>query len=116
MSLFEAVGWLSLGGLALANSVATTAEMVVLLYLISKRMNGLEGQRLVGALWRMVLACLVMLVGLAITSRILSASPAWLVSAISMLVAAGIYGLVTLLLGSEEPVALMRGIRQRVGV
>ena len=33
-----------------------------------------------------------------------------------ILVAAGIYGLVTWRLGSEEPVALMRGIRQRVGV
>ncbi len=116
MSLFGAVGWLPLGGLALANSVATTAEMVVLLFLISKRLNGLEGQRLVGALRRMVLACLVMLVGLTITSRILNNFPGWLVSAISILVAAGIYGLVTWRLGSEEPVALMRGIRQRVGI
>jgi putative peptidoglycan lipid II flippase len=116
MSLFGAVGWLPLGGLALANSAATTAEMLVLLFLISKRLNGLEAQRLVSALWRMGLACLVMTVGLAITSRILSTSPAWLVSAISILVAAGIYGLVTWRLGSEEPVALMRGIRQRVGV
>jgi putative peptidoglycan lipid II flippase len=116
MSLFGALGWMSHGGLALANSLATTGEMVVLLYLISQRLGGMEGQRLAAALWRMSLACLAMLAGLALTSGMLAAAPAWLVSASGIIVGGGVYGLVTLLLGSEEPLVLIQGIRRRVGV
>lgn len=115
ISLFDEISWMPHGGLALANSVATTGEMAVLLYLISKRLRGWEGRGLVSALWRMGLACMGMLIGLAAISRVLSASPAWLVSASGIMVGGGIYGLMTLLLGSQEPIALVRGLRARIG-
>lgn len=116
MSLFGEVGWMPHGGLALANSLATTAEMVVLLYLIGKQLGGLDERRLAGALWRMGLGCLAMLGGLGAMSGMLSSTSAWLVSGSSIAVGGGIYGLVTLLLGSEEPVALVGGIRSRAGI
>jgi len=116
ISLFSRQGWMPHGGLALANSLATTGEMVILLYLIRQRLGGLEGRRLVGATWRMGLGCLVMLAGLAATSTALSTVSPWLISGISILVGGTIYGLVTLLLRSEEPLALVRGIRQRVSI
>jgi putative peptidoglycan lipid II flippase len=43
---FAFVGRLSFGGLALANSVATTAETVLLIWLISRRMGGLHWRSL----------------------------------------------------------------------
>ncbi len=115
MSLFAVVGWMAHGGLALANSLATTAEMVILLYLIVRRLAGLEGRRLVSALWRMALACVAMLAALAATTDLLSTAPDWLICVSNIAVGGVIYGLVTLLLGSNEPAALLRAIRTRVG-
>jgi len=40
---FERLGWYPLGGLALANSIATALEMVVLLVLMRRRLGGLGG-------------------------------------------------------------------------
>lgn len=116
ISLFGRLGWMPHGGLALANSLATTGEMVIFLYLIRKRLGGLEGRRLVGAAWRMGLGCLAMLAGLAGTSGILTTAPAWLISVVSVVLGGAIYGLVTLLLRSEEPIALIRAIRGRARI
>lgn len=41
--LFAAAGWLPLGGLALANSLATALEAIILLWLIRRRLQGLNG-------------------------------------------------------------------------
>jgi putative peptidoglycan lipid II flippase len=40
-SLFERMGWMPHGGLALANTVATSLEMIGLLLLMRKRLRGL---------------------------------------------------------------------------
>jgi putative peptidoglycan lipid II flippase len=114
ISLFGRLGWMPHGGLALANSVVTTGEMMILLYLIRKRLGGLGGWRLIGATWRMSLGCVAMLAGLVGISRVLPGGPAWLICTINIVVGGAIYGLVTLLLRSEEPMAAMRRIRNRV--
>ena len=62
------------------------------------------------------IAHLAMLAGLAGTAAALSTESPWLISGISIAVAGTIYGLVTLLLRSEEPMALIRGIRGRARV
>jgi len=45
-ALFVQLGWMPLGGLALANTVATSLEAVALLVLIRNRMGGIEGRSL----------------------------------------------------------------------
>jgi putative peptidoglycan lipid II flippase len=57
---FAFVGRLSFGGLALANSVATTAETALLLWLISRRMGGLHWGSLANSAARTLAAALVM--------------------------------------------------------
>jgi putative peptidoglycan lipid II flippase len=49
---FASLGWMPHGGLALANSLATVLEMIGLLYLMRRRLGGLEGRSIltVGAL------------------------------------------------------------------
>lgn len=42
-SLFRRFGWLPHGGLALANSFATALESIILIVLMRKRLNGLQG-------------------------------------------------------------------------
>jgi putative peptidoglycan lipid II flippase len=45
-ALFARIGWMPLGGLALANSLATAIESVLLLWLISRRLQGLDLARI----------------------------------------------------------------------
>jgi len=52
------------GGLALANSVATTAEMILLLWLLRPRLGGLDGRKLVWAVSRHLFASGVMALGI----------------------------------------------------
>ncbi len=114
MSLFGAAGWAPHGGLALANTLATSAEMAVLLYLISGRLGGFGQARVLGALWRMGLGCLAtaaVLIGLKAT---FVGAPAWVLAGVGIVIGGGAYGLTTLALRSEEPVVLMRMLWQRL--
>jgi len=43
--LFIRFGWMPHGGLALANSVATTLEAILLIWLMRKRLDGLDGKK-----------------------------------------------------------------------
>ena len=45
-AVFERVGWMPHGGLALANSLATALESVVLILIMRKRLQGLEGVKI----------------------------------------------------------------------
>ncbi len=58
--VFRLAGWPPHAGLALANSVATLLELVGLLVLIRRRMNGLEERRMLAAFARSGLASLAM--------------------------------------------------------
>ncbi len=53
----DALGY---GGLALANTTATTLEMLFLLWLLRRRMHGLDGQRLAGTIARSIAAATAM--------------------------------------------------------
>jgi len=54
------VGPLRHGGLALANSIATTGEMMALLWLMRERLKGLDGKRLGMSVMRVGSACALM--------------------------------------------------------
>jgi putative peptidoglycan lipid II flippase len=58
--LFGKIGWLPLGGLALANSLATALEMTALILIMRKRLNGLEGKSVWDAVMRSAVTALVM--------------------------------------------------------
>jgi len=58
--IFSAIGWLPLGGLALANSLATAVECLVLLQILRKRLNGLAGRRILLSGWQTLSGSLAM--------------------------------------------------------
>ena len=58
--LFRRIGWAPHGGLALANSLATYLEAFALLYLMRRRLGGLDGRRILAGLGQSALAALVM--------------------------------------------------------
>lgn len=59
-SMFRELGWMPLGGLALANSLATTLECLALIFLLSKRVNGLNLREIFQTGIKSLLASLVM--------------------------------------------------------
>jgi len=63
-SVFLRIGWLAIGGLALANSIATGLESIILLILLRKRLNGLEGRKIFQLLWKVILSVTVMGLGI----------------------------------------------------
>ncbi len=56
VALFRRLGWMPHGGLALANSLATSLEMGLLLVLLRRRLDGLEGGRIMAAAGQAALA------------------------------------------------------------
>jgi putative peptidoglycan lipid II flippase len=61
-AIFPALGWLDLGALALGYTISTLLEVVLLLWLLRRKMGGVDGRRLLDGLWRMGLATLIMAV------------------------------------------------------
>jgi putative peptidoglycan lipid II flippase len=53
---FLLMGPLSYGGLALSNSLAVSAEVLVLLFILRRRLGGVEGRRMLSTLARVVVA------------------------------------------------------------
>jgi putative peptidoglycan lipid II flippase len=49
---FQQIGWMPLGGLALANTLATTVEMAALLILMRRRLEGLHSRLVLDAAWK----------------------------------------------------------------
>jgi putative peptidoglycan lipid II flippase len=77
-AMFAARGWLPHGGLALANSLSTFIEALALLWLMRRRLNGLEEGRLLSGLGQAALASALM--GLAIWAWLgwAATQPLWL--------------------------------------
>lgn len=110
---------LSFGGLALANSTATTLEMLVLLFLLRRRLEGIHGREILTTVLRSAASALAMAGVLWLWSRwapTLLATPADddLLTAIGgILLGIGVYCLVSWLLRSEELTLVLAMVRRR---
>jgi len=82
------------GGLALANSIAVTAEVLALLAVLSHRLHGLHGRQLVGLFLRVSLAALIM-GGAIVGVSAFGASAGW--GRLMILMASGAIGLIVYL-------------------
>jgi putative peptidoglycan lipid II flippase len=96
------------GGLALANSIAVTAEVGVLLALLSWRLEGIEGRETLGMLVRVLAASLIMAVAIGAVKLGMSRAGADGLAAALLAAAAGagVYVIVSLMLGVDELRAL----------
>lgn len=102
LRVFTLLGLLPHGGLALANAIATSVEMLILGGLIRQRLGGLEGRRTLRAFARSAVAAAGM--GLAVLGIILwlpFRSDLWVVTA-GVTLGGLVYLVLALLLGSEE--------------
>jgi putative peptidoglycan lipid II flippase len=113
IAAFESGGLMPHGGLAFSNSIATTIEMAVLLFLIRRRLNGLEGRQMGRSLARISVSAAALAAVAGGLAWSLSARSAWLVAALAVGSGGLVYVALSLVLGSPEPRAVWRMVRSR---
>lgn len=113
--LFAARGWMPHGGLALANSLATFAETGWLLWLINRRLGGIESRWLLAGLAQVGLATAGMGAALQLWLSLWpDASALWL-GGIGIGLGMAVYVGLTALLGMDEVRLVRRMLRRRRG-
>ncbi len=100
------IGPLLHGGLALANSVATIVETLVLLTILRGRLEGVDGARLLRSGLKIGLAALVMSIGVSWFGGIVPGSSILVRGGGAILFGGAVYVVASLLLRSEEATAL----------
>jgi len=113
-ALFVRLGWMPHGGLALANTLATGLEMVGLLFIMRRRLQGLDGRKILVATGQATLATLAMSLGVWAWLSQTSSQPVWLVALGGAALGAGIYGALGMALGIREARGLMGMLSRRV--
>lgn len=101
------------GGLALANSIATTLEMIILLYLLRPRLGGVDGRTLVTSGVRMFIGAVVMALAIAGYGQTPPAQNAlmWLIGGI--VIGGTAYFVTMVVLRSEEIMLAVNLVRSR---
>jgi putative peptidoglycan lipid II flippase len=111
---FARIGWMPLGGLALANSLATGLEATGLIILMRRRLNGLEGKRILKGTAQALLAALVMGVTVWGWLGVTSGQPAWLVAIGGVILGSLVYGLIILLLRVPEMLMILGIVKRKL--
>jgi putative peptidoglycan lipid II flippase len=115
-SLFIRLGWAPHGGLALANSVATAIEGMLLLLILGRRFVNWSLPRTLEGVGSMMVASAMMVIALAGYQEIFGGSPAWVVTLGGLILGINVYLLASIALGIIEPDMVIDIIRSRFGV
>lgn len=107
---FDSQGWMPHGGLALANTIATTLELAVLLALMRRRLSGIGGRAVAAGLFQALLGAFVM--GGAITAWLAVTDSLWLEVA-GVVVGGAVYAAMMLLLRVPEVGEILGIVRRR---
>jgi len=112
---FTSWGWLPHGGLALANTLATTLEMIALILLMSRRLNGLHGSYIWKGTAKTILASAVMS-GVILSWLVwVSGSSVWLVGLGGIVVGGLVYGVFMIVFRVPEVRELLGVVGKRLG-
>ena len=113
MNGFARLDWPPHGGLALANSIAVTLEMVVLLVLLHPLMGGLGGPGMGRAVGKMGLAATGMAVVLVVITPLLPAGPTWLGGLVGILMGGLVYFGLAYAFQVDELRVVLRKVRRK---
>jgi putative peptidoglycan lipid II flippase len=105
--------WMPLGGLALANSLATILETLSLTWLLRRRLGALGSRAFWASLWRSMLGAVAMYAVLIGLLRFVPAQSAWIRGGGGIILGGGVYLLSTALLRSPELGFVLAAIRRR---
>jgi len=112
--LFGLLGWFPHGGLALANSLATAIEMVGLLLIMRRRLNGIEGRSLATTVGKSFSAAFLMALFLWGWVWLMKGYSIWLIAGGGLLVGLCIYVIILLVWRVPEVHLLLTFIIQRL--
>jgi putative peptidoglycan lipid II flippase len=113
-ALFRQIGWMPLGGLALANSLATAIEAVILFALMQRRLNGIHGADVTKGLGQAFLAALGMAIGLLAWMQASGSLNRWVIALGGVAIGGIIYGLGAVLLKVPELQIVFSMLRKRL--
>jgi putative peptidoglycan lipid II flippase len=91
IKLFEFIGWMPHGGLALANSIATALEATVLFIVMRKRLNGMEGSHILRGVIPSILGAIIMSLGIYGWLHYGNNLSTWIVTPVGVAIGGGIY-------------------------
>jgi putative peptidoglycan lipid II flippase len=112
--IFNQIGWMPHGGLALANSFATALEGATLFVLMRKRLVGIEGRSIADGTLRVSLASLAMGIGLWFWMQAVGEMNRWIIALGGVVVGAVIYLLGVLILKVPEVRMVMEMVSRRL--
>ena len=113
-NLFAQFGWLPLGGLALANSLATALEAIALFIFMRKRLNGIEGKSIADSALRVSVSGLGMAIGLLFWIQATGSLTRWVVTLGGVAVGGIIYLFGVLILKVPEIKLLTKAVSNRI--
>jgi len=113
-NLFAQMGWFALGGLALANSLATALEAITLFIFMRKRLNGIEGKSIADGAWRIGLAGLGMAIGLWMWIQATGSWTRWVIALGGVSLGGILYFIGIILLKVPEMQMAMNAVLRRV--
>jgi len=114
-AVFPDFGFQQFGGLALGYTMSTILEVLVLLWLLNRKVGGLDGARLFDGFWKMSTAAIVMALISYFLLRQMSLLNPLFQLALILLISGFTYLIACLILRVAEPQQLILYIRQRIG-
>ncbi len=112
-ALFRQIGWLPLGGLALANSLATALEASTLFVLIQRKLNGIHSLEVAKSLGQACLATLGMALGLLVWIQATGNLNRWVIALGGVALGGLVYGLGAVLLKVPETQLVFSMLKKR---
>jgi putative peptidoglycan lipid II flippase len=112
--LFDQIGWMPHGGLALANSLATAIEAIALFSVMRQRLNGIEGNYIARGFAACALASVGMGIGVWLWIQATGSLNRWVVALGGVALGGILYGTGVLLLRVPEIQILIHAITRRV--
>jgi putative peptidoglycan lipid II flippase len=107
---FESLGWLPLGGLAFANSLATAIEATLLFIVMRKRLNGIEGNHILRGAIPSLIAATMMALALFYFLNYGKNLTVWLIVPIGVLIGGIVYFAMLFILRVPELSYIANGI------
>ena len=112
--MFSSIGWMPLGGLALANSLATALEATVLFIVMRKRLNGMDGGRIFNGFALSALGALSMTLVVLGWSYFGKDMGTWIITPIGVALGGGVYFATLWVLRVPELQYLAGGVLRRL--
>ncbi len=114
IKLFEALGWMPHGGLALANSLATTLEAIALFLVMQKRLRGIEGNYILRGAIPSAVAALGMSAAIYGWLTLGCHLSAWILAPVGVMIGGGAYIALLWFLRVPELQYMLNGVLRRL--